>query len=114
MAYSIENLELAFKKSLAFLNIIKANGYHSVDGNCQSFTFDKQVSKNINGYEETFTLSVTNQISGYVTATLIYRKKQKESSNTITIEEWLCNDVDVLDIRIKAIEKKCVSICANF
>lgn len=114
MAYSIENFKEALQKSLAFVDIIKSNGYNSVDGSCQSFCFEKQLKKTNDGVEEIFFLSVTNQISGYVTASLSYRKKLKESTDTLKIDQWLCCDAEKLDDRIKICEQKCLLVGGNF
>lgn len=114
MGYSIENFKEALQKSLVFVDVVKSNGYNSVDGSCQSFSFEKQITKTNDGAEETFLLSVNNQISGYVTASLSYRKKLKESSDTLKIDQWLCCDAEKLDARIKVCEKKCLLVGGNF
>lgn len=114
MGYSIENFKEALQKSLLFVDVVKSNGYNSIDGSCQSFWFEKQLIKTNDGEEETFLLSVNNQISGYVTASLSYRKKLKESSDILKIDQWLCCDAEKLNDRIKACEQKCLFVGGNF
>jgi hypothetical protein len=106
MGYSIELFKDSLQKSLAFTDIIKSNGYDFMGGNYQSFMFEKKLMKSNDGAEEMFTLSVHTQVSGFVSVKLSYRKKLKESSDELTLNQWLCCDEKTLNDRINMCEQK--------
>lgn len=113
---STTNLKEALQKSIAFTNAIAENGYTSVNGNCQAFQFEKLIHKDANGADESFTISVTNQICGFVSATLKYRKKLKESSDVLIIERGISDYVGSshTSTQLQSLEDKCLFIGEKF
>lgn len=114
MGYSKDNFIATLHKSVDFTDVIAGNGYDSVDGNCQSFYFEKVIKTNQLGHNEKFTIYVSNQISGFVTAKLDYIKKLEESASFIEVHEHLSIDSESLDLKIKECEKRCLLIGEMF
>lgn len=114
MGESTKSLEESLQKQLAFIDIIKSNGYSLFNGEFPLISFEKQVSKKDNGSNDTFYISIHPQASGHVSASLVYIKKVKESADNLRIEQYLSNLAEVLDKRIKQCEEKCLLTGINF
>lgn len=104
MGYKEANFKDVFKNSLEFINIFENNNYTFNSRNLESFSYNKN----------DFTIIVTTQASGYVSANIVYTKKLNNSTDTLQIKQWLTSNYENLNERIIECENKCLEISNHF
>lgn len=97
-----------------YCEAIKENGYFIVYNKLNYLLLRKIISKNQDGFEEEFDISVYIQESGYVSFDLTYRKKLAQSTDKLIIEKSLGNDANTINQRITKIEEGCLLVGRNF
>ena len=102
MAHEKANFKDIFTTSLELINIMEKNGYVFSNRNNESFSYVK-----VN-----FTITVSTQISGYVSAHLSYTKKKNESTDTLKINQYL--NLNDFNKSISECELECLKVANHF
>jgi hypothetical protein len=95
------NFKSIFIKSLELINIMENNDYVFSNRNSDAFSY-------IDG---NFTITISTQISGHLSAYLFYSKKKNNSTDTLKITQYL--DLNDFNKSINDCENECLKI-ANF
>lgn len=102
MAHEKANFKDIFTTSLELINIMENNGY----------VFSCRYNDTFSYFKRDFIITVSTQISGYVSAHLSYTKKKNESTDTLKINQYL--NLTDFNKSISECELECLKVANHF
>ena len=106
----MNNFKTCLTQCISIIDILESKKYNLTYGTTSILNFQKQINKNNNGLDEYFNITVSTQLSGFISIDLIYKKKLENSTNTITINRLLSPGISTLSNEIETVEKSLLLI----